>query len=102
MILFGVIFAVAATISTAGNAADIATENGERRARHVVMVGLVILALLAYGLGWSPAPTKIIGLLLTLMAFSMFVKQIGYERLCCASQMAFGLTVLAGLPLAAA
>lgn len=102
MISIGVICAVFAVISTAGNAADIATEQGQRRANHVVMVILVILALLALGLGWPAAPTRLIGLLLTLMALSMFIRQVGYERLCCAAQMSFGLTALVGLPFVAA
>ena len=102
MISIGMFCAVMAVISTAGNAADIVTERGQRQANHVVMVVLVILALLAFGLGWPPAPTRIVGLLLTLMAFSMFLKQVGYERLCCAAQMSFGLTALVGLPFIAA
>lgn len=102
MIAVGVLCAIIAVISTAGNAADIATAKGENRAHHIVMVMLVILALLAFGLGWPPAPTRVIGLLLTLMAFSMFMKQVGYERLCCAAQMSFGLTALVGLPFVAA
>lgn len=102
MIIFGLISAIVAVISTAGNAAEIAVSRGERRAEHMVVVLLVILALLAMGLGWPVAPTRVVGLLLALASFSMFLKQVGRERFCCLAQMSLGLTALVGLPFAAA
>lgn len=102
MIALGSISAVVAVICTAGNAAELAVARGVRRAEHLTMVMLVILALLAFGLGWPPAPTRIVGVLLTITAFSMCLRQVGRERLYCIAQMSLGLVALTGLPFAAA
>lgn len=102
MIVLSLLSAVFAVISTAGNAAEIAVSRGEQRAGHIVVVLLMILALLAVGLGWPPAPTRIIGLMLLVTTFSMYLRSAGSERICCMAQMSFGFVALLGLPLAAA
>ena len=102
MMILSVLSAIAAVISTAGNAAEIAISRGEGRARHVTIVILVMLALLAFGLGWPETPTRLVGILLTLAALSMFMEQVGRERICCAAQMSLGIVAVTGLPFTAA
>ncbi|MGB0412099.1 MAG: hypothetical protein ACPGFA_10965 [Pikeienuella sp.] len=102
MIVFGLLSAIVAVISTAGNAAEIAISNGEQRAQHITMVVLVILALLAFGMGWPALPTRIVGFLLTITALSMSIRHVGRERLCCFAQMSLGMVALMGLPFSAA